>query len=475
MNERGHIGNLLAAVMAAVMVAVLAASCDILEPPDYANETAGDAIKILTCNPITGTLSFMGPPLEHSMDMAAREINEAGGILGRKIRLIRADTHSDEDAAIAEAKFFYEKHPGVVGIAGASLDSVSKRLLLDIAKNIFDYGGRIPIISPASTSAEFVGLLDAQYNLFFRTVCSAHLEGRTLAEKARDMGHRIGAAIAFKDINNKEIFRTFREKFIEFGNDFQVKIFYYETPTVTEIKRALDEAYADEPLDFLLVLAHGHDGKVVLSEWARSPLKTPLLLSDSLMSDYFLASLDPKTLSELESGVVNGVFPGSSAGSKGLKVFAQRFCAQYPQHCRCREAEDTCATQEDLQPEIYTSNAYDAIYTMALGLALVGKEDLSAIDRGDSWDVDRISEGILRATNRDSAQDITVYPGEWEKALKTIRSGQEVNYEGSSSTSLELDEIGDPINCSFSFWSVMNGKVVFRNSDGEKESVSISL
>ena len=60
-------------------------------------------------------------------------------------------------------------------------------------------------------------------------------------------------------------------------------------------------------------------------------------------------------------------------------------------------------------------------------------------------------------------------------AFEAIRDGRGVDYEGASATSLEFDSNGDPRNCSFTFWTVKDSRVVFTNHEGDAQSVTISL
>lgn len=453
-------------------LACLTWGCDLLERAAYEDPLPSDAVEVLACNPISGSLSFMGPALESSMRMAAEEINAGGGIAGRALRLVLADTHSDEQAALAEARFLVDEHR-IVGIAGASEDSASKALLLEIARNAFTYGDRIPIVSPASSSVEFVSLLD-QYNLFFRTVCSSHLQGRILADKARERGHKLGVSVGLADLNNREIFRAFRDRFAATGNI--VESYFYDgssivtiSETVQQAFRKVEEKHGEAP-EFVLVLAYGDDGKIVLNEWARRFSDRPLLLSGSLMSDFFLASLDRQTIGALERGVVDGIFPTSGGASKGSSIFTEAFCPRFPQHCRCET--DPCDNTA-LVPEIYAGNAYDAIYLLALGLTRAALQDARSIERGPSWNLSEIQQGILAGTNRDATDEQVIYPGSWRQALDAMRDGEGIDYEGTSG--IELDLNGDPVNCSFVFWSVEAGRTVFKNSDGAKEEISLSL
>src|SRR5689334_2014479 len=92
-----------------------------------------DAIQILTLNEKTGALAYLGDALERSMRLATDEINAAGGVLGRQLVLVTADTHTDPVAALEEAEFYYSKSGNIVAIAGAVSDDVSKEILKKIA------------------------------------------------------------------------------------------------------------------------------------------------------------------------------------------------------------------------------------------------------------------------------------------------------------------------------------------------------
>ena len=51
----------------------------------------GDALVIGTLLPQTGSLAFLGPPEIAGVDLAIKEINEAGGVLGKDVKVEHAD------------------------------------------------------------------------------------------------------------------------------------------------------------------------------------------------------------------------------------------------------------------------------------------------------------------------------------------------------------------------------------------------
>ena len=60
-----------------------------------AAEAAGDTIKIGAPANLTGALSSLDAPSLNGEKLKAKEINDAGGVLGKQIELVVYDTKSD--------------------------------------------------------------------------------------------------------------------------------------------------------------------------------------------------------------------------------------------------------------------------------------------------------------------------------------------------------------------------------------------
>ena len=72
--------------------------------------------------------------------------------------------------------------------------------------------------------------------------------------------------------------------------------------------------------------------------------------------------------------------------------------------------------------------AYDAAFLIALAIEKNGSDSREGVNKA------------LREVSSDPGEPI--YPGEWEKAVKLIKEGKDINYEGASG-SQEFDEAGD--------------------------------
>jgi branched-chain amino acid transport system substrate-binding protein len=96
---------------------------------------------------LTGTTATFGTSTLHGVEMAVDEVNAAGGVLGKKIRLITADTQSKpEEAALAVAKLITRDN--VCALLGEIASSRS------LAAAPIAQENKIPMVSPGSTNPE---------------------------------------------------------------------------------------------------------------------------------------------------------------------------------------------------------------------------------------------------------------------------------------------------------------------------------
>src|SRR5690242_19193531 len=81
-------------------------------------------LKIGTLLPETGSLSFLGPPEFAAVDVAIKEINAAGGVLGNPVANIRGDS-GDDKTDTANQTVDRELGQGAQVIIGAAASGVT--------------------------------------------------------------------------------------------------------------------------------------------------------------------------------------------------------------------------------------------------------------------------------------------------------------------------------------------------------------
>ena len=152
---------------------------------------AGDGVlKIGTLLPQTGSLAFLGPPEFAGVDLAIKDINAAGGVLGKDV--VQSDPDSgDTSTDIASQsvnKLLTEKVDAIVGAAssGVSLTVIDKIT-----------GSGVVQFSPANTSPTFTDYKDN--GLYFRTAPSDVLQGRVLGDLMIEDGASTVGILALQD------------------------------------------------------------------------------------------------------------------------------------------------------------------------------------------------------------------------------------------------------------------------------------
>ena len=101
----------LVALCAVVLIAI-AGGCGGDKPTDA--DTAGDAIVIGTANSLTGPLAPFELAINGGMDVAADDINRAGGVDGREIRIVHVDAKSDLNLSATATLQAIEKGADIV-------------------------------------------------------------------------------------------------------------------------------------------------------------------------------------------------------------------------------------------------------------------------------------------------------------------------------------------------------------------------
>ncbi len=105
----GVVKMIRSAAVIALLVALLLAGCtQQVQQPSESGKTptaeTKEPIKIGAAIPLTGPGSLTGLELQRGMKLAEKEINEAGGVLGRPIKIVFEDTKTNPDAAKSAIK-----------------------------------------------------------------------------------------------------------------------------------------------------------------------------------------------------------------------------------------------------------------------------------------------------------------------------------------------------------------------------------
>ena len=217
-----------------------AAAANVPETPVVGTRKGDGVFKVGTILPQTGNLAFLGPPEFAAMDLVVKDINAAGGVLGKPMVAIIKDSgdaktdivNQSTDALIAEQ---------VDAIIGAASSGVSLKVIDKIT------GAGIVQFSPANTSKKLSTYDDK--GLYFRDAPSDILQGGVLADVIAGDGNKNVAIINRNDAYGVGLTEDMTAALTAAGLKVVVTKTYDETAEkfnteVNEIKAAKPDAIA---------------------------------------------------------------------------------------------------------------------------------------------------------------------------------------------------------------------------------------
>ncbi|HEY7574984.1 MAG TPA: ABC transporter substrate-binding protein [Thermoanaerobaculia bacterium] len=157
--------SIVAAMLSAAVILVVACG----------KRGAGDEIPIGEYGSLTGTTATFGQSTDNAIKMAFDEINAAGGVLGKKLKLFVEDDQSKpEEAATAATKLVNQNR--VIALLGEVSSSRS------LAAAPIAQAAQIPMVSPSSTNPRVTQV----GNYIFRVCFTDPFQGAVMAKFAHD-------------------------------------------------------------------------------------------------------------------------------------------------------------------------------------------------------------------------------------------------------------------------------------------------
>jgi ABC-type branched-subunit amino acid transport system substrate-binding protein len=180
-------------------------------------------LKIGALLPHTGSLSSAGPPMFAGAQLAVREINQLGGVLGKPVEWLDGDDGTDPAKAKATAQRLIQA--GVQVIVGAGASGITKAVLpLTVPAGVV-------LFSPCNTAAELTTADDD--GLYFRTAPPDGLQATALTDIIMRDGVRKIAIVARDDAYGKGLMDSVKERLLAAGltaSDVKTVPYNSETP-----------------------------------------------------------------------------------------------------------------------------------------------------------------------------------------------------------------------------------------------------
>ncbi|MCA2222620.1 ABC transporter substrate-binding protein [Nonomuraea sp. NEAU-L178] len=361
-------------------------------PSSAAAAAKGDGtLTVGTLLPQTGSLAFLGPPEFAGVDAAIKEINEAGGVLGKPVTKYDTDS-GDTTTNIASQsvdKLLAQKADAIIGAASSS---VSESVVDKIT------GAGVVHFSPANTSDKFTTIKDN--GLYFRTAPPDKLQGRVLGDLIIADGSDTVGILAMQDSYGTGLADQVAKTVGDGGAEVVERVDY--DPKAADFSADVAKIKAKNPKAIVLI-GFEETAKVIqeLVKQGMPASKHKWYMVDGNTSNTNYVKMPKGTLKG-----VKGTIPGAAAPED----FKGKLMAVNPK----------------LEDFSYAPESYDAMNLIALA-AEAAKSD-AGVDIGAK--LAEVSKGGEKCNNFKSCVDL-------------LKAGKDIDYDGVSGP-VEFNEAGDP-------------------------------
>ena len=290
---------------------------------------SGDTIKVGLVASLNGDLKPWGEDSDKGAKMAVAEINEAGGINGKKVELLVEDSNSSPEAGKTAAERLIAK--GCVAVVGEVASGITAQIANAAEAE------KVPVVAVGATKTELPGIGD----WVFRVCYTDDLQGPVMATFAREeLGlKKVALVTDNKQPYSQYLSKTFRESFIAQGGTIVDEQFYQSKDT--QFGSMLTQLKAKNP-DGLFLSGYftevgpiarqareaGINAKMMGGDgWDSAEILTSG--GDAILGSYFCNHYNDKedrpevkTFLDKWSKSYNGATPGTTMGALGYDAVA---------------------------------------------------------------------------------------------------------------------------------------------------------
>lgn len=358
---------------------------------------SADETKVGVLMDITGPIANFIPPLQNAANLAVKQVNDQGGLLGGKVIAVYGDTTGTAQGAVDAAQKLVniENVPIVMGslMSGTTIAAAEAAVI----------PAGVAMISPTATSPAMTDMQDD--GLVFRIVPSDNYQGEILAKMVLEEG--LGK-VAVTYVNNDYgvgIGQAFMDAYKKAGGEVVAEAKHEEKKDSYRSELA---SLAKGGAEALVVVAYaGDSGGKIVRQSIEGGLFTRFIGTDGLRDELLIKNVGADAL---KTSFFSS--PTSPAENPAQKTLHDAFNAEYG------EGAD----------KAFVDQTYDATF-----LALL------AVEKAGSTDRSKMATALRDVA---SAPGEKVGPGEWAKAVALIKDGKDIDYDGASGAA-EFDANGD--------------------------------
>jgi ABC-type branched-subunit amino acid transport system substrate-binding protein len=349
--------------------------------------------------PLTGPIAAVAQGMVKSADLAAEQINAAGGVNGCKVALLMRDSQGQPSLAVDAARQLVDvSHVGA--IVGEALTGPTMAILTSVTAP----SGTV-LLSPTASAPTF-SAIGAKTGLFFRTNVSDALQGVAAASYAR---REQAGRVAILAVNNdwgKNLSQVFGTAYQALGGPAPKMEFY--NPGQSSYRAEVTSLIGDDPDSFYLI-GYAAEGAGIVRDWLSQGGTQRLIFAHNLNDAKFVAAVGAKFLRRAV-----WLTPGESE-TPSLKDFDAAYTARYKEPAAGPGRTGT----------------YDVVVLAALGMQAAKTTS----------DGHAIAAGIRKATDPAGVPADATTEG-LRRALQDLAAGKPVDYRGAVGP-LHFDRSGD--------------------------------
>ena len=299
-------------------------------------------IKIGSISPLTGAAASYGEKMTRAIDLAVQEVNEKGGINGKRVVVIHVDDKLEAKDGVTVFKKLtsVDKVSAVLGAVGSSVTLA----ISPLAEN-----SKIPLITPISSAVS----ISKAGDFIFRICPSDALQGVIISKWIKEKGFNNVAILYINNDYGTGLKDKFKEEFTKLGG-----------------KVVLEEAFEKESKDMRTQLSKIKTAKVdaiflpSYMEEAGTALKQIRELKVKAQVFGTDPYHDPKML-EIAGNAADGVLFTDVASPSGtvFEDFAKKYKAKYNQDA-----------------EVIAAQSYDAAVALLKAIEKAGTDPVNIKD-----------------------------------------------------------------------------------------------
>ncbi len=310
-----------------------------------------DAIHIAMMGPMSGPNKLSGEECVEGILMCLDEINKAGGIRGRKIKLLTYDDKSDKRAAVKAAHQVAEEGKMLL-VIGHYYSTIS----IDAGK-IYKKAG-IPAITSLATAES----VTSGNEWYFRTVPNNALYAHFIANYSSEVLKKTSAGIIFVNddygiplAGNFE--KTSRKLGVRIIKKWGVDATIKDRDSEEQIIRIVQELKETEDVGILFLATYSYESAEIIATLEHWDINYPVI-GNSLSGTAFSENLKKYSLEENLSVPIYAASPFlADIGNEKTYKFRQKFLEKYGE-----------------EPSVTAVCAYDAAYVAVEAIKKAGTE-----------------------------------------------------------------------------------------------------